>query len=171
MANIFEFLSKDENITPEKACKSRQMQFHFKTAYVWGLRYRWTRFVGSRTLCHPGSTTHLALDPTPASIYITLSEQALYVNNTDIEKICQSWSRPNVEGQRLHCQLPVACSTLPGLPGLPGGPWCPMMLATLDGESSDRSPSRVYCCHPQHYSYNQAICGGFPLLTLVKPES
>ena len=41
MANIFEFLSKDENITPEKACKSRQMQFHVKTAYVWGLRYRW----------------------------------------------------------------------------------------------------------------------------------
>ena len=107
------------------------------------------------------STTHLALDPTPASIYITLSEQALYVNNTDIEKICQSWSRPNVEGQRLHCQLPVACSTLPGLPGLPGGPWCPMMLATLDGESSDRSPSRLYCCLPHQYSYNQAICGDF----------
>ena len=32
MANIFEFLLKDENITPEKACKSRQMQFHVKTA-------------------------------------------------------------------------------------------------------------------------------------------
>ena len=41
MANIFEFLSKDGNITPEKARKSRQMQFHDKTAYVWGLRYRW----------------------------------------------------------------------------------------------------------------------------------
>ena len=40
MANIFEFLSKDGNITPEKARKSRQMQFHDKTAYVWGLRYR-----------------------------------------------------------------------------------------------------------------------------------
>ena len=35
MANIFEFLSKDGNITPEKAHKSRQMQFHDKTAYVW----------------------------------------------------------------------------------------------------------------------------------------
>ena len=41
MANIFEFLSKDGNITPEKVRKSRQMQFHDKTAYVWGLRYRW----------------------------------------------------------------------------------------------------------------------------------
>lgn len=48
------------------------------------------------------STTHLTLDPTPASTF-TLSEQALYVNNIDIEKICQSWSRPDVEGQRLHC--------------------------------------------------------------------
>ena len=37
MANIFEFLSKDGNITSEKARKSRQMQFHDKTAYVWGL--------------------------------------------------------------------------------------------------------------------------------------
>ena len=84
MANIFEFLSKDGNITPEKARKSRQMPFHDKTAYVWMgmlplkkrvnrdkcsfatkqrmfgvfaideiLRYRWTRFVSSRTLCHP----------------------------------------------------------------------------------------------------------------------
>ena len=35
MANIIEFPSKDGNITPEKACKSRQMQFHNKTAYVW----------------------------------------------------------------------------------------------------------------------------------------
>ena len=34
MANIFEFLSKDGNITPEKARKSRQMQFRDKTAYV-----------------------------------------------------------------------------------------------------------------------------------------
>ena len=41
MANIFEFLSKDGNITPEKARKSRQTQFRDKTAYVWGLRYRW----------------------------------------------------------------------------------------------------------------------------------
>ena len=41
MANIFEFLSKDGNITLEKARKSRQMQFHDKTAYVWGLCYRW----------------------------------------------------------------------------------------------------------------------------------
>ena len=41
MANIFEFLSKDGNITPEKARKSRQMQFHDKTACVWGLRYWW----------------------------------------------------------------------------------------------------------------------------------
>ena len=84
MANIFEFLSKDGNITPEKARKSRQMPFHDKTAYVWMgmlplkkrvnrdkcsfatkqrmfgvfaideiLRYRGTRFPGSRTLCHP----------------------------------------------------------------------------------------------------------------------
>ena len=86
MANIFEFLSKDGNITPEKARKSRQMPFHDKTAYVWMgmlplkkrvnrdkcsfatkqrmfgvfaideiLRYRGTRFPGSRTLCHPVS--------------------------------------------------------------------------------------------------------------------
>ena len=41
MANIFEFLSKDGNITPEKVRKSRQMQFRDKTAYVWGLCYRW----------------------------------------------------------------------------------------------------------------------------------
>ena len=40
MANIFEFLSKDGNITPEKARKLRQMQFRDKTAYVWDLRYR-----------------------------------------------------------------------------------------------------------------------------------
>ena len=40
VANIFELSSKDENITPEKAHKSRQMQFRDKTAYVWGLRYR-----------------------------------------------------------------------------------------------------------------------------------
>ena len=40
MANKFEFLSKDGNITPEKARNSRQMQFYDKTAYVWGLRYR-----------------------------------------------------------------------------------------------------------------------------------
>ena len=37
MANIFEFLSKDGNITPEKA---RKIRSHEKTAYVWGLRYR-----------------------------------------------------------------------------------------------------------------------------------
>ena len=35
MANIFEFLSKDGILTPEKARKLRQMQFHDKTAYVW----------------------------------------------------------------------------------------------------------------------------------------
>ena len=35
MANIFESLSKDGNITPGKARKSRQMQFHDKTVYVW----------------------------------------------------------------------------------------------------------------------------------------
>ena len=35
MANIFEFLSKDGNITPEKARKLLQMQFHDKTAYGW----------------------------------------------------------------------------------------------------------------------------------------
>ena len=34
MANIFEFLPKDGNITPEKACKSRQMQFHDKTSFA-----------------------------------------------------------------------------------------------------------------------------------------
>ena len=41
MANIFEFLSKDGNNTPEKTRKSWQMQFRDKTAYVWGLRYQW----------------------------------------------------------------------------------------------------------------------------------
>ena len=41
MANIFEFLSKDGIITPEKARKLRQMQFCDKTACVWGLCYRW----------------------------------------------------------------------------------------------------------------------------------
>ena len=54
MANICELLSKNGIITPEKARKSRQMQFRDKTAYVWGLRYRWAPFAGSRTLCHPG---------------------------------------------------------------------------------------------------------------------
>ena len=34
MANIFEFLSKDGNITLEKARKLRQMQFRDKTEYV-----------------------------------------------------------------------------------------------------------------------------------------
>ena len=84
---MFEFLIKDGNIAPEKARKSRQMQFHNKTAYVWMgilplkkrvnrdkcifatkqrmfgvfaideiLRYRGTRFPGSRTLCHPASS-------------------------------------------------------------------------------------------------------------------
>ena len=32
---MFELPSKDGNITPEKARKSQQMQFHDKTAYVW----------------------------------------------------------------------------------------------------------------------------------------
>ena len=32
---MFEFLSKDGNITPEKARKLQQMQFHDKIAYVW----------------------------------------------------------------------------------------------------------------------------------------
>ena len=65
MANIFEFLLKDGNITPEKARKSRQMQFHEKQ-HMFGvfpvdeiLRYRWTQFVGSRTLCHPAVATQL----------------------------------------------------------------------------------------------------------------
>ena len=40
MANIFEFLPNDGKITPENVRKSRQMQFHNKTAYVWGLRYQ-----------------------------------------------------------------------------------------------------------------------------------
>ena len=59
MANIFEFLSKAGNITPEKARKSRQMQFHDKQC-MFGvfaideiLRYQSTPFVFSRTLCHP----------------------------------------------------------------------------------------------------------------------
>ena len=38
---MFELPSKDGNITPEKVRKSRQMQFRDKTAYVWGLCYRW----------------------------------------------------------------------------------------------------------------------------------
>ena len=89
MANIFEFLSKDGNNTPEKARKLQQMQFHDKTAYVWMgilslkkrvnrdkcssatkqrmfgvfaideiLRYRGTRFPGSRTLYHPAAYKH-----------------------------------------------------------------------------------------------------------------
>ena len=41
VAKIFELPSKDGNITPEKARKSRQMHFCAKTAYVWGLRYQW----------------------------------------------------------------------------------------------------------------------------------
>ena len=41
VANIFELPSKDGNITPGKARKSRQMQFRDKTAYVWGLCYQW----------------------------------------------------------------------------------------------------------------------------------
>ena len=54
---------QNDPITPEKEPKSRQMQFHDKTAYVWGLRYWWdpsllmNPFVGSRTLCHPGCYT------------------------------------------------------------------------------------------------------------------
>ena len=40
MAIIFKLPSKDGNITPEKACKSRQMQPLDKTAYVRGLHYR-----------------------------------------------------------------------------------------------------------------------------------
>ena len=38
---IFELPSKDGNITPKKARKSRQMQLRDKTAYVRGLRYQW----------------------------------------------------------------------------------------------------------------------------------
>ena len=34
MANIFEFLSKDGNITPEKVRESRQMQFHDKNVVI-----------------------------------------------------------------------------------------------------------------------------------------
>ena len=34
------YLTKDGNITPEKARKSQQVQFRDKTVYVWGLRYR-----------------------------------------------------------------------------------------------------------------------------------
>ena len=83
MANRFELQSNDGNIIPEKVRKSRQMQLHDKTAYVWMgtlplqkrdkcsfatkqrmfgvfaideiLRYRGTRFPGSHTLCHPGA--------------------------------------------------------------------------------------------------------------------
>ena len=93
MANIFEFLSKDGNITPEKARKSRQMQFHDKTAYVWMgilplkkrvnrdkcsfatkqrmfgvfaineiLRYRGTRFPGSRTLWLHTQFKHIVVE-------------------------------------------------------------------------------------------------------------
>ena len=36
----FELPSKYGNINPEKARKSRQVLFHGKTAYVWGLCYR-----------------------------------------------------------------------------------------------------------------------------------
>ena len=55
MANIFELPSKDRNITPEKTCKSRQMQFSDKTAYVWGLHYWWDPWLSTsptRRLAH-----------------------------------------------------------------------------------------------------------------------
>ena len=41
MAKIFELPPEDENITPEKARKSHQVQFSDKTVYVWGLCYQW----------------------------------------------------------------------------------------------------------------------------------
>ena len=59
MANIFELPSKDGNITPEKHVNRDKCSFTTKQC-MFGVfvideipRYRWTRFVGSRTLCHP----------------------------------------------------------------------------------------------------------------------
>ena len=73
MANIFEFLSKDGNIPPEKVRKSRQMQFHDKTAYVWGLRYRWNPSLSMKSFAieEPGS-------PVPA-LYATLVCTVLFL--------------------------------------------------------------------------------------------
>ena len=36
---------------PQIARKSRQMQFHDKTAYVWGLRYRWDPSLSMNPVC------------------------------------------------------------------------------------------------------------------------
>ena len=87
MANIFEFLSKDGNITPEKARKSRQMQFHDKTAYVWmgilPLKKRVNRdkcsFATKQRICLGSSLSMRSLaieepgSPVPA-LYATLCE-------------------------------------------------------------------------------------------------
>ena len=61
MANIFEFLSKDGNITPDLKKRINRDKCSFATKQrMFGvfaideiLRYRGTRFPGSRTLCHP----------------------------------------------------------------------------------------------------------------------
>ena len=125
MANIFEFLSKDGNITPEKVRKSRQMQFHDKTAYVWMgilpfkkrvncdkcsfatkqrmfgvfaideiLRYRGTRFPGSRTLCHPVLIS-LFFVPFGGS-----TQQPFYID----KKLSDAVKKPDIRwGERVEC--------------------------------------------------------------------
>ena len=63
MAIIFKLPSKDGNITPEKASKSRQMQLRDRTGYVRGLCYRWDPSLSRKPLprfphfmppCHSG---------------------------------------------------------------------------------------------------------------------
>ena len=54
MANMFESLSMDENITPEKARKSTKQRMFWVFAIDEILCYRGSHFPASRTLCHPG---------------------------------------------------------------------------------------------------------------------
>ena len=60
MANIFEFLSKNGNITPEKRVNRDKCSFTSKQRMLGVfaideiLRYRGNPFPASCTLCHPG---------------------------------------------------------------------------------------------------------------------
>ena len=83
MANRFEFLSKDGNITPEKARKSRQMQFREQTAYVWGLRYGWDPSLSMRSFAidEPGSPVR--------ALYATLLWGYQYLRRNDVN--CELW--------------------------------------------------------------------------------
>ena len=133
MANIFEFLSKDGNITSEKARKSRQMPFHDKTAYVWMgmlplkkrvnrdkcsfatkqrmfgvfaideiLRYRGTRFPGSRTLCHPGRT---------CATFLLEYFRYWFYNVNRRWLIESSWGRWNFATIEVQCSLSLRMET------------------------------------------------------------